>query len=124
MGAITIEEYIQKLPEAQRAIASALDSLVRKALPDAQASIKWSQPVYSTTGPCCFIKAHKQHVAFGFWWGAKIDDTHAILEGSGDKMRHIKVRDLSDIYAAKFSYYVSESSRLNRELGDPTRNKA
>ena len=124
MSEKTIGDYIAKLPAAQQKIFRALDILVRRTLPYAEASIKWSQPVYSTTGPCCFIKAHKQHVGFGFWWGAKIDDPRKSLEGSGDKMRHIKVRTVEDIDDQRFASFIQAAAKLNEDLGDPTKTKA
>ena len=121
---MTIDEYTDSMDGWKKEAVSALVDLVRKAVPEAAGSIKWSQPVFETEGPFCFIKAHKNHVNFGFWWGAKLDDPDGLLEGDGEKMRHIKITGLEDISADKFLQLVKQSAEMNRTLGNPTRKKA
>ena len=101
--ASTISEYADSLPSDKAEIVAKLADIVRAAVPEAEEAIKWGQPVFSKDGPFCFIKAHKAHVNLGFWWGIKISDPTQVLEGSGDKMRHIKVRDGADIDETLFA---------------------
>lgn len=41
--------------------------------------------------------ACKNHVSFEFKEGFKLQDSNSILEGTGKKRRHIKIKWLSDI---------------------------
>lgn len=39
-----------------------------------------------------YVNAFKAHVNVGFFQGAALDDPAGLLEGSGKRMRHVKVR--------------------------------
>jgi len=80
--------------------------------------------VYELGGPFCFIKAFTNHINFGFWWGAKMDDPEGLLQGDGEKMRHIKITAVEDIKPEIFAAYARQSAELNQSLGNPTKTKA
>ena len=42
--------------------------------------------------PFAYVAAFKAHVNVGFFQGASLDDPHGLLEGSGKRMRHVKLR--------------------------------
>ena len=42
--------------------------------------------------PFGYVAAFKAHVNVGFFHGAALDDPHRLLEGSGKRMRHVKLR--------------------------------
>ncbi len=39
-----------------------------------------------------YVNAYRAHVNVGFFWGAELDDPGSLLEGSGKRMRHVKLR--------------------------------
>lgn len=117
----TVDEYIQGLEGWQAEVVSAVRQLVREAAPEAKESIKWAQPVYEVNGPICYIKAFKNNVNFGFWRGTQLSDAEGILQGSGDKMRHVKLVGVQDIQESALQDLVRSAVELNRSLGDPTR---
>ena len=121
---MTIREYIEGLDGWQAEAAKRLVDLVLEAVPEATASVKWSQPVFDLNGPFCYIKPAKNRLNFGFWWGAKMEDPDGLLEGTGDKMRHVKITGLEDIERDKLIALARQSADLNRTLGNPTRTKA
>ncbi len=41
--------------------------------------------------PFGYVAAFKAHVNVGFFYGAALDDPHRLLEGSGKRMRHVKL---------------------------------
>jgi hypothetical protein len=61
-------------------------------------------------------------VNFGFWRGIDLDDPSGLLEGSGDKMRHVKISGPDDVKAIEFKRFVKEAIELNQLKGDPTKN--
>jgi hypothetical protein len=123
VAAKSVDDYISGLPPDQAQIVTALRALVRRAAPDAQEAYKWAQPVYESNGPFCYIKAFKPAVNFGFWRGVDLDDPGGRLEGSGDKMRHVKIIQLTDIDEALFTDFVQQAVRMNAARGDPSRKK-
>lgn len=116
-----VDDYIGNLEPSQRALATVLRELIRAAAPKASEAFKWSQPVFESNGPLCWIKAHKAHVTLGFWRGMQLPSGAGVIEGSGDKMGHIKVRAAADIQPALVRKLVREAVALNLARGDPTR---
>lgn len=121
MKAKTVDEYVKTLDPEQAEIVSTLRKLIRAAAPTATEAFKWAQPVYSENGPFAYIKAFKSSVNFGFWRGVDIPDPLSILEGSGDKMRHVKLTGAKDIRKKAFQDMVRVAVQLNRDRGDPTK---
>ena len=113
--------YIGTLGDWRADVVGALDELLRKTAPKATSGIKWAQPVYELGGPFCFLKAAKGHVTIGFWRGVELDDPQSLLEGSGDKMRHVKIRENDRIPTAELRKMIRQAVKLNQELGNPTR---
>ncbi len=117
----TVDGYIAGLESWQAEIVSQVRGIILQAAPHAKESIKWAQPVYESGGPFAYMKAFKKAVNFGFWRGIDLDDPKGILEGSGDKMRHVKLTSLEDIDAAQFADFVRQAVELNQVKGDPTK---
>ncbi len=117
----TVDEYVKGLDREQAEIVSTLRQLIRAAAPTAAEAFKWSQPVYEENGPFAYIKAFKNNVNFGFWRGIDIPDPLGIMEGSGGKMRHVKLTNLKEIRKKAFQDMVRSAVKLNRERGDPTK---
>jgi len=44
-----------------------------------------------------YVNVFKQHVNVGFFTGAFLDDPQALLQGSGKRMRHVKLRPDTEI---------------------------
>ena len=84
MAAGTIEEYVAGLPDWRGEVVGEIDRLVRKAAPEAKASIKWAQPVYEQSGPFAYMKAFGSTVNFGFWRGTELTDPDGRLEGNAE----------------------------------------
>jgi hypothetical protein len=121
MTAKTVDDYIDGLDGWQTDVAGRIRAIVTTTAPEAKESIKWGQPVYEVNGPFCYMKAFKNSVNFGFWRGIDLDDPHGLLQGTGEKMRHVKLAGLEDIDDEAFAAYVKQAVRRNMEKGDPTK---
>lgn len=120
MAAKTIDEYIDSLGGDWRAdVVTELRRVVDGAAPEAASGIKWAQPVWESNGPFAYIKAFSRSVNIGFWRGAQLDDPAGILEGEGDRMKHVSFREGDEIQSAELSAFVRQAVALNRELGSP-----
>ena len=117
----TVETYIAALEPSMQEVVKAIRELVREAAPNAKESIKWAQPVYEHNGPFAYIKAFKGYVNFGFWRGVDIPDPESLLQGSGDRMRHLKIASTRDIRKPALQAMVRYAVRLNETKGDPTK---
>ena len=123
MAARSIEEYAEGLGDWRGDVVGAIDRLVRNAAPKANASLKWAQPVYEQGGPFAYVKAFGSSVNFGFWRGTDLSDPDGRLEGTGDRMRHVKLASAEDVDEKRLTAWVKEAVTLNAEKGDPTKGR-
>jgi hypothetical protein len=121
LAGMSIADYTKRLSGWQATAVAALTKLVRAIAPGATASIKWGQPVFEENGPFAFIRPAKGHLTFGFWRGSEIDDPSGVFEGDGSRMKHVKLRGLSDLDESMLGAMVRQAVALNREKGTPTR---
>jgi hypothetical protein len=121
MDGKAVDAYIAQLEIWQAEIVSEVRNIVLAAVPEAEEAIKWAQPVCSINGPLAYIKAFKSSVNFGFWRGVDIDDPGGLLQGSGEKMRHVKLTNLDDVDQGAFTDFVKQAVSLNLSKGDPTK---
>jgi hypothetical protein len=45
----------------------------------------------------CYIGVNTAYLNLGFHRGTELDDPHGLLEGTGNKMRHVKIRSAADL---------------------------
>jgi hypothetical protein len=99
------------------AIASRLRQIVKEAAPKASEAIKWGMPVYELNGMLCYIRARPSYITFGFYHqGIHLSDPDKLLEGTGENMRHVKVRSLADIKGGLFTNWVKQAVTINADM--------
>ena len=57
----------------------------------------------------CYIAAQSKYVNLGFYYGADLHDPERLLEGTGKKLRHIKVRDVDQVTRPALREMIQES---------------
>jgi hypothetical protein len=121
MAEKTVDGYIAGLEGWKADVVARVRRIVLEAAPEAKESIKWAQPVYEINGPFCYMKAFKHSVNFGFWRGVELEDPEGLLQGSGEKMRHVKLTSVDDVDEEAFGKFVRQAVQLNLTKGDPTK---
>ena len=121
MAEKTVDAYIAGLVGWKAEVASKVRLIVLEVAPDAIESIKWAQPVYESNGPFCYMKAFKNSVNFGFWRGVELEDSKGLLQGTGEKMRHVKLTGIDDVDEVALAGFVKQAVQLNLAKGDPTK---
>ena len=116
-----VEEYAASLSAWQADTVRSLAELVSDNAPDANSVINWAQPVWEQNGPFCYLKGFKDHLNFGFWRGIDIDDPLGILEGTGDKMRHLKINGRNEFDSIAIGVMIQQAVKLNLAQGDPAK---
>ena len=61
------------------------------------------------------MAATKAYVSLGFFKGAALADPEGFLEGTGKKLRHVNVRNLSEIRGELLSSWVRQAVALNQQ---------
>jgi Domain of unknown function (DU1801) len=66
-------------------------------------------PTHRMKDGICYIGVIKDHVNLGFIRGSELADPQRILEGTGKQMRHIKIRNMSDLERPAIRTYLQEA---------------
>lgn len=119
----TVEDYLAAAEGAPAAVARKLHGVLKSVGPELTEAIKWGQPVFSFNGPVCYFRVGKNHVTFGFWRGSQLKKVSGSLESGGDMMAHLKLRTAEDVDAAPIEKLVTKAIALNRDKGDPTKER-
>jgi hypothetical protein len=98
----------EKSPEI-RLIVLVLRDLIHRIAPKASEKVHPGWKTIAYDGMCCSILAFKSHVNIQFGDGVILDDPLQLLEGTGKKMRHIKIQDRSDIEKAGIRELIGNS---------------
>ena len=61
--------------------------------------------------PFGYVNVFKAHVNVGFFFGAELKDTAGLLEGSGKRMRHVKLKPGRELDAAALSALIDAAYR-------------
>lgn len=74
--------------------------------------------------PFAYVGAFKDHVNVGFFNGARLDDPFELLEGTGKRMRHVKLRADVEVDAHSLdelirAAYLDGRARAARPPGGP-----
>ena len=117
----SVEGYLSTLNGWRKDAVASLRTMIQKAAPESSEKVEKSQPVYEHHGPFAWIKAHTKHVHLGFWRGVELPDPRKLLQGTGDKMRHIKLSSLKDAGKKELRELVRIAAKLNEIKGSPTR---
>jgi len=114
----TFEEVIVNANDNIKAIAVALRDLVIKLDADTYEVPRPGEKAASYgVGPkkmseeYVYIMPLKDSVNLGFFHGANLNDPKGLLEGTGAKMRHVKIRLLTDIKNAEITALIRAAIR-------------
>ncbi|MDW3196929.1 MAG: DUF1801 domain-containing protein [Cytophagales bacterium] len=90
---ITMMEWLASKPEILQPIALKWFEIVKSCGPDVQDIFHDGYPIGCVEdAPFAYVNAYSKHVNLGFFYGADLPDEKGVLEGSGKRMRHIKLR--------------------------------
>lgn len=105
------DKFFDSMSEPAASLARELRGLIRRAAPKATESIKWGMPVYEGIGLICAIRPFKKYVALQFYAsGTSLPDPDGLLEGTGKKMRHVKIRAKSEIKSRLLTTWIKHAA--------------
>lgn len=92
-----ITDYIDKASEEQIVILEALRKLIHETVDNVSEEIKWGFPVFASTKDFAYLRFAKKHITLGFYNIDKIQDPANLLEGEGNTLKHIKIKNSDEI---------------------------
>jgi hypothetical protein len=89
----TVDAWLDQKPAELRAIAQKWFAQFRNCGDDVRELMHDGCPVLCVEDvPFGYVNVFKAHVNVGFFFGAELEDATGLLEGSGKRMRHVKLR--------------------------------
>ena len=114
----SFDAYLEDQPSKNRAIIRALRRFVARAEPRLTEAVKWGNGCWvGPNGPVAYVYSGKDHVQFGFFRGAMLEDPKGLLEGKGAYVRHTKLRSASAIDERAFSALLRQAARSAWKTG-------
>lgn len=111
-----IDEHVRRKNARLEPVASALRQLVKKTLPKSREAVNaWGIPTFEFNGPLCYMMVGKNHVTLGFTRGTSLTDNAGLLEGTGKKLRHVKLKEIEQLRDANLRQLLLEAAALNEE---------
>lgn len=107
---IEIDEWLSAEPFELYSLAQHWFSRLRKCGPDVNELIHDGCPV-ACIGDAAFayVNVFTAHVNVGFFLGASLDDPSDLLEGTGKRMRHVKLRPKKELDAEALNSLIEFS---------------
>lgn len=102
-----VEAWLRDHPGELGAIARRWFAVMRDAGPDVRELLHDGQPT-ACVGDAAFgyVDAFTSHVDVGFFRGAELADPEQLLEGTGRRMRHVKLRPEREVDVAALAALI------------------
>jgi hypothetical protein len=116
-----VDAWLAEVPDELRSIAQKWFAQMRDCGEDVREMLHDSCPVACVKdAPFGYVNAFKAHVNVGFFNGADLADPAALLEGSGKRMRHVKLKSGLEFNAAALgdlitAAYIDIKARLGAD---------
>ena len=105
------DEYLADQRPKNRAIIRALRSFVKRVEPQLTEAVKWGNGCWiGEDAPVAYVYSDTGYVQFGFFRGSALKDPKGLLEGKGQYVRHIKVRDAVRIDERAFAALLRQAA--------------
>jgi hypothetical protein len=116
-----MDRFYAELPARYRAVARALRAAIRAEAPDLRETIKWNNPFWVGRADVLCLQCFPDHVNLGFLRGAELADRFPSVEGSGRRMRHLKVPDRATARSPRVRRMVRAAAALDRRTARGSR---
>jgi hypothetical protein len=110
---VELDQYLSSYNEQIGLLARNVRNMILELIPEMDEVIKWKNLFYEKNGFVCAIISHKDHVNLQFARGIELKDSTKMLEGSGKKIRHVKIYDSDLINTEQFKNLIIEAVNLN-----------
>src|SRR5438094_10153903 len=109
-----VKEFLSNYPEGVRKITLELRKMTRKTLPRAHEFLYYDAINYSLDDSplkrVCYISPMEKYVTLGFLFGAQRDDLYDLLQGSGKRSGHARIRTFEETRNAAFKELLTAAT--------------
>ncbi len=108
-----VDRLLLEIDPPQRSVAGALREVILQAGPELEERVAYGAPWYRGKGYVCAIAAHADHTNLEFARGTSLRDPAELLEGSGKRMRHVKVYAVAEVKRPQLRALLREAIELD-----------
>jgi hypothetical protein len=103
-----LDDYLEELSDDHKPLVKELRELIHNNL-DVDEEFDGGNPVFTRRDDkLLFVEEKRDYVKLGFFDGRSLDDPYSLFEGTGRKIRYIKLRDLDDEAKRAIRYYLEQ----------------
>ena len=112
---IRVDAYIAKSADFAKPILEHLRKLVHDTSPLLTETIKWGFPFFDYKGSVCQMAAFKEHMGFGFWKQAQLNDPGKLIhQEDGTAGSFGRITSLSDLPSDEIlADFIKQAIQLN-----------
>jgi hypothetical protein len=114
-----VDRLIATLPSSLRAAGRAVRLVVRKTAPELTEMVKWGNPVWVGQANAICLMLYADHLNLGFFRGAELVVDHPFLEGTGNGMRHVRIRDVKTARSPAIARVIRAAAALDGSPPSP-----
>jgi hypothetical protein len=115
--ATAIDGWLNSKPDELRSIAQEWFARMRACGDDVRELMHDGCPVACVEDvPFAYVNIFKAHVNVGFFNGAALDDPAGLLEGTGKRMRHVKLKPAFDLDSSAMRALIAAAYLNVKEL--------
>ena len=108
----TVDDWFTKPDHELRRVAQPWFQQMRSCGPDVRELLHDGHPTACLEDAAFgYVNAFTAHVNVGFFYGVALDDPAGLLEGTGKRMRHVKLRPGQQVHAAALSQLIVAAYR-------------
>ncbi|MBV8277165.1 MAG: DUF1801 domain-containing protein [Verrucomicrobia bacterium] len=108
----SVDDWFSKSDHELRRSAQPWFELMRGRGPDVRELLHDGHPTACVEDAAfAYVNAFNAHVNVGFFYGVALDDPAGLLEGTGKRMRHVKLRPGQQVDAAALSELIVAAYR-------------
>jgi len=110
-----VDAYIEKAAPFAQPILKHLRQLVHSVSPLLTETMKWGFPFFDYKGSVCQMAAFKEHIGFGFWKQAQLNDPGKLIhKEDGNAGSFGRITSLSDLPADEILVdFIKQAMQLN-----------
>lgn len=109
------KEFLSQYPAEIASLASKACNFVAAIAPDVVERVQsgWKVVIFEYNEGFCAVAPHGRWVNLQFYAGSELPDPTNLLEGTGKAMRHVKIRQASDL-SGELSALIAAAAKLAR----------
>ena len=112
----TFHDWLRGVDPRLRPIASGLRDKILEADPGLEESIKWGNPCFTGKSRVFYIASQAdRYVTLGLWHGALQPNPEGLIEGTGKRMRHVKLRDAESLASPALPPIIARALALDQQ---------